>query len=313
MEIVNYSLSVSIVIHRTPPGQLLTALECIMRSKVDRIYIIDNSPDDSLKEVVPASAVITYIHVANRGFGAGHNIALRNALERGEDPKDTEHRYHLVMNADVWWEGDILPLLVHYMERDINIGVIAPKALNTDGSLQYSCRRLPSPRDLFFKRFLTGNLKEKLVQDYLMKGYDHERPIESPYLTGCFLLFRIQALREVGLFDERFFMYPEDIDICRRMHKRRKVIYMPYVNIIHEHQAASVKNFRMFCIHFWNMVKYFNKWGWFSATATSSFRKFPFVDRERGEINALANSVEDMSFPVGKRVTPNTSDWGPDQ
>lgn len=287
-----YCLTVSIVTHLTPPGQLLTALECVMRSMVDMIYIIDNSPDDSLKGVIPESNIITYLHVENRGFGAGHNIALRKAMERNKESEKDEHGYHLVLNADVWWEGDILPLLVDYLEKDNNIGVIAPKALNPDGSLQYSCRRLPSPLDLFSKRFLPGRLMKNHVYDYLMKGYDHEQPINCPYLTGCFLLFSLQALREVGLFDERFFMYPEDIDICRRMHKHRKVVYMPCVKIIHEHQAASGKNFRMFCIHFMNMVKYFNKWGWITANRSAFLQKVPFVDCERGSINALVNSRE---------------------
>ena len=84
-----------------------------------------------------------------------------------------------------------------------------------------------------------------------------------PYLSGCFMFFRVAALEEVGMFDERFFMYPEDIDITRRMHEQYKTIFYPYASIIHAHAAASKTSSKMLKIHITNMVKYFNKWGWF--------------------------------------------------
>jgi GT2 family glycosyltransferase len=77
------------------------------------------------------------------------------------------------------------------------------------------------------------------------------------------MFFRLSALEKVGLFDERFFLYPEDIDITRRMHKYFRTMFWPSVSIVHAHRAASYKNSKMLLIHMWNMVKYFNKWGWF--------------------------------------------------
>ena len=77
------------------------------------------------------------------------------------------------------------------------------------------------------------------------------------------MFFRVAALKEIGLFDERFFMYPEDIDITRRMHERFRTVYYPKVCVIHDHAAESYKSARMLKIHMINMVKYFNKWGWF--------------------------------------------------
>lgn len=77
------------------------------------------------------------------------------------------------------------------------------------------------------------------------------------------MLLRVSALREIGLFDERFFMYPEDIDFTRRMHEKYKTIYFPGASIIHDHRAASRKNSRMLKIHAENMLRYFRKWGFF--------------------------------------------------
>ena len=96
----------------------------------------------------------------------------------------------------------------------------------------------------------------------MLAGHDHDYDLNVPYLLGSFLLFRMEALKDTGLFDERFFMYPEDIDITRRIHEKWQTLYWPHVSIVHEHQAASRKNFKMLVIHLVNMIKYFNKWGW---------------------------------------------------
>ena len=94
-----------------------------------------------------------------------------------------------------------------------------------------------------------------------------------PYLSGCFMLFRMSALQDIGLFDERFFMYPEDIDITRRMHEKYKTIFFPKVSIIHSHAAASKVNIRMLKVHILNMVRYFNKWGWILDTKRRKLNK----------------------------------------
>lgn len=93
-------------------------------------------------------------------------------------------------------------------------------------------------------------------------GAGHDEPFECSYLLGSFLFFRMSALTASGGFDERFFMYPEDIDITRRMTHLGKVLYWPRVSIIHEHAAASRHSARMLRIHITNMFRYFNKWGW---------------------------------------------------
>jgi GT2 family glycosyltransferase len=87
--------------------------------------------------------------------------------------------------------------------------------------------------------------------------------MEVPYLSGFFMFLRIEALNYVGLFDERFFMYPEDIDLTRRIHKYYKTIFYPYTEIVHGYERGSYKSFKLFYIHIVNIIKYFNKWGWF--------------------------------------------------
>lgn len=247
----------SIVTHRNLPRQLEKVLSCALASSIDVVYVIDNSPDDSLRKYAEHPRV-RYRHVENRGFGAGHNIAVREALADFTD-------YHLIINPDVWWEGDVVAPMVDFMERKENgdVGMLMPKLFYPDGTLQYSCRMLPTPWDLFAKRFLPPFLTARRMRRYLLAEADHDAVFNCPYLLGSFLLFRGDALRSEGLFDERFFMYPEDIDITRRMHRHWQTLYWPGVAVIHEHQAASRRSLKMLRIHLRNMIKYFDKWGWF--------------------------------------------------
>jgi GT2 family glycosyltransferase len=94
-------------------------------------------------------------------------------------------------------------------------------------------------------------------------NYDRAKILHVPYLSGCFMFVRNSVFSDVGKFDERFFMYPEDIDLSRRIAEKYETIYFPKVTVTHRHEQASRKSFKMFCIHLSNMVRYFNKWGWF--------------------------------------------------
>lgn len=260
-------LTASIVVHKTPAGQLQKAINCLLSSHVDKIYIIDNSPGESLSAIALFSPKIDYRHVENNGFGAGHNIALREVIEPASDADNAKHNegpcgFHLVMNADVCWEGNVLTPLLNFLQENPDVGMVMPKTFYPDGDLQYTCRMLPTPFDLFAKRFLPASFTKKRMERYLLAPHNHDIAINCPYLLGSFLLFRNDALRQCGVFDERFFMYPEDIDITRRIHEHWRTMYWPGVSIIHEHAAASRKSFRMLRIHLVNMIKYFNKWGW---------------------------------------------------
>ena len=107
---------------------------------------------------------------------------------------------------------------------------------------------------------------------------DLDFPLNVPYQVGCFMMIRTAAAKAIGGFDERFFMYPEDIDLSRRLRQDHIVLYYPAVSIIHAHAAASYRNLRMLRIHADNMIRYFRKWGVWS-------------DRQRRQFNGDVNSV----------------------
>lgn len=247
---------VSIVAHRTPEALLASVMESILRSQeVELVTIVDNSPDDSLKQFCVAFPRTKYVHVANRGYGAGHNVALRESLE-------SDARYHLVVNPDVRWIGDAIGEMSRFMDSNPDAGISMPLTYYPSGELQYSCRMLPTPFDLFLRRFLPGWMFKKRRRRFLLQDWRHDTVENIPYLLGSFMFMRLETLRETGLFDERFFMYPEDIDISRRLYAVSRSLFNPSVSIIHDHAAASRRSFRMLWIHIVNMVRYFNKWGW---------------------------------------------------
>lgn len=254
----NPILSVSIVLYKTSQNDLRACLSSLRLFAGNLyLYIIDNSPTDALKCECPTDLLCEYIHLpANPGFGAAHNVAIYKGQERGS-------KYHLVLNADVNFNYDVLTPMLDYMECNKSVGHMMPKVLNPDGSIQRLCKLVPSPVDLIFRRFTFRKFKEKSNYKFEMHFSRYDKIMFVPYMSGCFMLLRHDVLKEVGLFDERFFMYPEDIDLTRRIASSYDTIFYPLVNICHAHGAASRKSIRMFVIHSFNIIKYFNKWGWF--------------------------------------------------
>lgn len=250
------AVTASILVYNSPLRQIRTAIDCLKADGVEKIYLVYNGPEKGY--ITPgrfpeAEIIIT----ENRGYGAGHNVALRKALNSGS-------RYHLVMNADVRWEGNVVQPMTAYMGEHPDVGLMSPRTLHPDGSLQYTCRLLPTPLDIILRRLPRTPLIRHRMETYLLADKDPGKILGVSYLLGNFLLFSTEALRSAGLFDERFFMYPEDIDISRRIRAAGyDVLYWPMAGVIHDHCRASARNFRMFAIHLKNMIVYFNKWGWF--------------------------------------------------
>ncbi len=187
-------------------------------------------------------------------------------LEAGTD-------YHLVLNSDVRFNPlSILPL-IEYLDANPDVGAVQPRIEYPDGTLQYTVRLLPTPADVIFRRFLPRRLVADRINRYELRHIDHTRPFNVPYHQGSFMLLRTSALKDVGLFDERFFMYPEDIDLTRRIHEKYRTMYMPTATVVHDHRAASYHSPKMLAIHMVNMIRYFNKWGWISDRQRRRFNR----------------------------------------
>ena len=140
-------ITASIVSYHHRLNELKKVIDCVLAEQVDKLYIVDNSSDDRLRELEGTSDRIRYIHSINRGYGAGHNIAIQEAIELGST-------YHVVVNPDIYFEKGVLKKLETYMDASSSVGLVMPRILYPDGELQYLCKLLPSPSDLLFRRFL---------------------------------------------------------------------------------------------------------------------------------------------------------------
>lgn len=252
-------ISASIVLFKNDREILFSAINSFLASSSSydtHLYLIDNSPTDKLKNVIKSESVF-YIHnPANTGFGDGHNIAIRQAIEWGSD-------YHFVINPDVSAKEDIVSPMIDYMEIHTEIGMMMPKILNSDGTVQNLPKLLPSPYAIFMRKAkFPKRVYQKFINQYELRLVAEDKVYETPILSGCFTLFRVKALKEVGLYDDRFFMYFEDWDISRRMNQKYKTIYFPKVAIYHGYESGANKNLRLFKIFVESAIKYFNKWGW---------------------------------------------------
>ncbi len=262
-------ISASIVVYKNDPDVLKRTILSFQRCALGgKLIVIDNSPTDIVRSLCESLGVTYIFNDANLGFGKAHNLALKNVL--------SDSKYHLVLNPDVYFDEDVLQPLFEFMEEHSQVGLVMPKVLYPDGSLQKLCKLLPTPWNLIFRRFfafLPGHQKRNDAYEMACSGYD--KVMEVPFLSGCFMFLRTSALAKIGLFDERFFLYAEDTDLSRRMHRAYKTMYYPFVHIYHIHARGSYKNFRLMIRNIISACTYFTKWGW-------------LFDEERKNINQRA-------------------------
>ncbi len=266
-------LTISIVTHNNEK-QIEKALASIYKSDLPPgtyyIKVMDNdSTDKTIGKVSLKSPYISLIVSPNIGFGGGHNKVIRNIKGKSE--------YHLVMNPDVTLNPDTLGKLLDFMDKNPDVGLTMPKVLYPDGTLQHLCKRLPTPFDLIGRRFIPGFLKflfKKRLGRYELRDKDYEQVMEVPYLSGCFMFLRADVFDKVGFFDERFFLYLEDVDFCRRIHAKFKTVYYPHTFIYHEYRKGSYEQLINLFYHMQSAVKYFNKWGWFKDPEREKINDF---------------------------------------
>lgn len=255
-------LSLSIVLYNHSYQIISGLVENVLQIPAQiKLFIIDNSESDKISNHIKDSRIEYIFNNKNLGYGKAHNKALAIAV--------SEFDYHLVLNPDIEFEPGSIIKMLEYLEKNLNIGLLMPKVLYEDKQIQYLCKMLPTPFDLIMRRFIPGFLKsifENRLQQYELKHKNYDQVMEVPNLSGCFMLMRCSALKSVGFFDERFFMYLEDTDLSRRINEYYKTIYYPEVSIIHHFEKGSYKSFKLLKYHILSAFKYFGKYGWYFDT-----------------------------------------------
>jgi GT2 family glycosyltransferase len=264
-------ISVSLVVYR-PQLQLLertlqtldTALDRLATSDRDArapLYLINNGTDERMEWSAiagqPRLNTIVIEGQGNVGYGRGHNLAIER----------TTSRYHLVLNPDIELDSDALVRAIAFLDAHPKTGAISPMIIDDEGHQQFLCRRFPTVFDLFARGFLPRSLRRHFagrLARYEMRDVIGEKDIvwDPPIVSGCFMLFRTDVLKQLGGFDPRYFLYFEDYDLSLRTHEVARVAYVPSVRVLHHGGDAARKGLTHIKLFVASAYKFFNRFGW---------------------------------------------------
>ncbi|SYW19991.1 glycosyltransferase [Oenococcus oeni] len=222
-----------------------------------KIYLINNSIYNfNIKHYLDVIShqdnnIIVFFPLKNKGFGAGHNYAI----------SQINSDFHFVVNPDIKIpDSDQISQLIHIMQST-NATVISPKILFPNGHLQALIKKEPTVFDMMI-RFLGPRLFVQRQRRYANLDIGYDKKIESVNMAGSFLIIRTSILKKINGFDERFFLYMEDADLCRGLSKFGETMYTPDAYVYHDWQRENRKSLKGILIMILSMIKYFNKWGW---------------------------------------------------
>lgn len=260
--IVNYN-------HKYFPQMCIEAIERSKTNFVYEIIVVDNgSVDESihkLRKLKKEGRIKLIESPKNIGYGQGNNLGVKQA--KGE--------FIVISNPDIFVKENTMQLMIDYLGKHREIGLLGPRLRYYSGEIQESCRRHMTFFDLIIKRTFLKKISryKKRLKRYLMHDYNHDdiQPVEL--ITGAYFMMRRDVYNEVGGFDSRYFLFMEDYDLCLKLHKKNlKVVYFPMAEAEHYHKRlSSGSTFRLlgrkvFWIHVFSAFKYFWKWRGFKIS-----------------------------------------------
>lgn len=199
------------------------------------IIVIDNNAHDGVEEIVKNFDKVKFIQSPkNGGFAYGNNLGIKAA----------SGKYILICNPDLAFLTPAIDIMYQYMESHPEVGLAGPRLINADKSVQSSCTRFPDWHLPLYRRTPLAHTKKGKVwlDNYLMADFDHYQNAYVPALFGACLIVRQSALDKVGLLDERYFIYMEDLDWSRRFWEAGyKVAYVGTAEVVHLHRRESAE------------------------------------------------------------------------
>lgn len=258
---LNMKLSVSIVAYRNYASieKAIETLEQYTPSTISKeIFVLDNGNTPNLKRHnIEFKRFLTkyndtkYIDLGkNIGFGKAHNKML----------SIINSKYHCIMNPDIVFKEDAFSPILKYMDLHADVGMVIPNIVDSDGRRQLAYRKELTIFDMFTRRFCKS-LFPKRFKNQTLQYKDYSKPFQVPFGQGSFLVIKSNLYKKLNGFDENFFMYMEDADLCKRVNEVSKLMYYPYVSVVHKWGKGSHKNLKLFKIHVVSAITYFRKWG----------------------------------------------------
>lgn len=255
-------LSITIVVYKKYDDVLL-AIDSIERytdkALSKKIYIVDNSTyfDDNNYKVAFLESIKKYADVEyvdtkkNLGFGKGHNFVL----------SWLNSEFHAIVNPDIVLYSDVFTSLISFLNKNADIGMTAPILTDEYNTPLKVYRRDLTLFDLLCRYIHIKSLKKR-NDFHTMENVDKSHDFECEFVQGSFLVVRTSLFKDIHGFDDRYFMYAEDADLCRTIRKHSRIVVHPEACVVHKWEKASHTNFKLLRIHVISLWKYFNKWGW---------------------------------------------------
>lgn len=224
-----------------------------------KIYIIDNgvsvSNEQERKDFLIFLNNIScaeYIDAKeNLGFGKAHNLILNSICSE----------YHAIVNPDIIFFEDAFSKIMNWMDENKEVGMVIPNIVDDKMTRQHVYREELTIFDMFIRMFCKGLFKNR-QEKHTMQDKDYSRPFQVPFGQGSFLVIRTELFKKLNGFDDKYFMYLEDADLCKRLNQISCLMYYPGANVIHKWEKGSHKNRKLFMYHLNSMGYYFKKWGY---------------------------------------------------
>lgn len=250
-----YDLSISIVSYNNG-NDIRSFLKTLLRYTSLKlkfiVYVINNSQTQRIDDLEKLDSRIVVIQMnKNVGFGAGHNAVLNKI----------NSKYHAIVNPDIILNSDSFSELVHFLNTHDDVGMVAPLILGMDGKTQNVYRRELTLFDLFV-RYVCPKLFKRRLQYHILADQDKTKDFCCPFVQGSFLVLKTNLFKELNGFDDRYFMYAEDADLCKRVSEKQKIMVHPEAKVFHKWEQESHRNLKLTRIHTISLLKYFKKWGW---------------------------------------------------
>lgn len=251
--------AVSIVIPTYNSKRHLAACFASLRAYTQGVtyetIVVDNASADGTSSFVAAE--YPDVRIVRRATNGGYAAAINDGVAASAG------RFVMVMNPDTRIEEDAISALAAHLSAHADIGVVAPKLLNEDGSLQLSCRAFPGYTTALFNRYsLLTRLfpRNRFSRGYLMEDFAHDEERDVDWVSGAALMFPRAVFDRAGGWDAGFFMFSEDVDFCRRVHDAGlRVVYLPDARVYHAIGVSKRAPARIVISRHRSMWRYYRK------------------------------------------------------
>jgi len=246
-------VSGSIVIYHENKDTLQRVIKNFLAMQYEKeLVIIDNSTNDTLRIFCESFKSVKYIFVGkNIGFGSAHNLGFSELSCKSD--------IHLVLNPDIYFESKEIEKFIKWLYEEKDISLAVPRVYFPDAKVQNTIRNIPTVATLLKRRLNIKGIFDEFIKKDEFDGVKFDGVCKIPFAHGCFFAMPSAVYEKLGGFDERYFMYMEDIDICIRAKSYGKTVIHGDFSIFHEYRKGSSKSLKLLWWHIVSAFKFFLK------------------------------------------------------